>query len=414
MFKSFDKTGRRRGGALRLVLFAAVLVATAAGAFYLGRSQSLASLQERDRESLELYAEALDVVRDDYVDQGALDSQKQARGAIEGMLDTLGDKGHTRFLTPEEREQNRAGLSGTYVGIGVQLEMSGDDVVVAAPIEGSPAEEAGVESGDVIVGVDGDSVRDEEVSGIVSKVKGPEGTRVEITVSRDGDERVFDLRREEIDSPVVTWARIPGTDTAHVLLSSFSEDAAEELRTAFEEARAAGAERFVLDLRDNPGGRLDQAVEVAGFFLEPGSVAYVRKDASGGREEIEVEGETGLTGAPLAVLVNDGSASSSEIVAGALRDNDRATVVGETTFGTGTVLSEFELDDGSSILLGVAEWLTPDGDFIRETGIEPDVKVPEEEGDEPVSPTDWKGLSREEAFERDAQLRAAFEEIPDQ
>ncbi|QIN82376.1 PDZ domain-containing protein [Rubrobacter tropicus] len=414
MFGSFDKAGRRGGGAWRLLAFAVVLVATAAGAFYVGRSQSPASLQERDRESLELYAEALDVVRDDYVDQGALDPEKQTRGAIEGMLDTLGDKGHTRFLTPEERKQNQAGLSGTYVGIGVQLEMRGDDVVISAPIEGSPAEEAGVESGDVVVGVDGEGVRGEEISGIVSKVKGPEGTRVELTVSRDGEERVFDLRREEIDSPVVSWARIQGTDVAHVLLSSFSNDAAEELRDAFGEAKAAGAERFVLDLRDNPGGRLDQAVEVAGFFLEPGSVAYVRKDASDGREEVEVEGEPGLTDAPLVVLVNEGSASSSEIVAGALRDNDRATVVGQTTFGTGTVLSEFELDDGSSILLGVAEWLTPDGDFIRETGIEPDVTVPPEKGDEAVSPSDLRNLSREEAFERDAQLRAAFEQMPDQ
>ena len=397
---------------MRLLVFVGILVATAAGAFYVGRSQSPAALQERDRESLELYAEALDVVRDDYVDQGALDPEKQTYGAIEGMLDTLGDEGHTRFLTPEEREQNQAGLSGTYVGIGIQLETRGDDVVVTAPIEGSPAEEAGVESGDVVVGVDGESVRDEEISGIVSKVKGPEGTRVELTVSRGGDERVFDLRREEIDSPVVTWARIPGTDVAHVLLSSFSDDAAEELRGAFEEAKAAGARRFVLDLRDNPGGRLDQAVEVSGFFLEPGSVAYVRKDASGEREPVEVEGEPGLTDAPLVVLVNEGSASSSEIVAGAIRDNDRATVVGQTTFGTGTVLSEFELDDGSSILLGVAEWLTPDGDFIRETGIEPDVKVPQEEGNESVSPTDLRDLSREEALERDAQLRSAFEELP--
>jgi carboxyl-terminal processing protease len=399
---------------LRLLVFVGILVATAAGAFYAGRSQSPAALQERDRESLELYAEALDVVRDDYVDQGAIDPEKLTYGAIEGMLDTLGDEGHTRFLTPEEREQNQEGLSGTYVGIGVQLEAREDDVVVTAPIEGSPAEEAGVESGDVVVGVDGRSVRDEEISGIVSKVKGPEGTRVKLTVSRNGSERDFDLRREEIDSPVVTWARVPGTDVAHVLLSSFSDDSAEELRAAFGEAREAGARRFILDLRDNPGGRLDQAVEVAGFFLEPDSIAYVRKDASGGREEIGVEGEPGLTDAPLVVLVNDGSASSSEIVAGALRDNDRATVVGQTTFGTGTVLSEFELDDGSSILLGVAEWLTPDGDFIRETGIEPDVKVPQEEGDETVSPTDLREISREEAFERDAQLRAAFEELPDQ
>jgi len=399
---------------LRLLVFAGILVATAAGAFYAGRSQSPATLEQRDQESLDLYAEALDVVRDDYVDQGAVDPEKLTYGAIEGMLNTLGDKRHTRFLTPEEREQNQEGLSGTYVGIGVQLEAREDDVVVTAPIEGSPAEEAGVESGDVVVGVDGRSVRDEEISGIVSRVKGPEGTRVKLTVSRNGNERVFDLRREEIDSPVVTWARVPGTDVAHVLLSSFSDDSAEELRAAFGEAREAGARRFILDLRDNPGGRLDQAVEVAGFFLEPDSIAYVRKDASGGREEIGVEGEPGLTDAPLVVLVNDGSASSSEIVAGALRDNDRATVVGQTTFGTGTVLSEFELDDGSSILLGVAEWLTPDGDFIRETGIEPDVKVPQEEGDETVSPTDLREISREEAFERDAQLRAAFEELPDQ
>ena len=414
MWSSLDKKGGRRGGVLRLLVFVAVLVATAAGAFYVGRSQSPATLGERDQESLDLYAEALDTVRDDYVDQGAIDPEKLTYGAIEGMLDTLGDEGHTRFLSPEEREQNQEGLSGTYVGIGVQLEAREDDVVVTAPIEGSPAERAGVESGDVVVGVDGQSVRDEEISGIVSKVKGPEGTMVQLTVSRNGTERVFELRREEIDSPVVTWARVPGTDVAHVRLSSFSDDAAEEMRTAFEEARAAGAGRYILDLRDNPGGRLDQAVEVAGFFLEPGSVAYVRKDASGERQEIEVEGTPGLLDAPLVVLVNKGSASSSEIVAGALRDNDRATVVGQTTFGTGTVLAEFELEDGSSILLGVAEWLTPDGDFIRDTGIEPDVKVEQGEGDEPVSPTDLREISREEAFERDAQLREAFEELPDQ
>lgn len=412
MWSSLDKKGGRRGRVLRLLVLVAALAATAAGAFYVGRSQSPATLGERDRESLDLYAEALDAVRDDYVDQGAIDPEKLTYGAIEGMLDTLGDEGHTRFLTPEEREQNQEGLSGTYVGIGVQLEVEDGDAVVSAPIEGSPAERAGVESGDIVVGVDGESVRDAELSGIVSKVKGPEGSEVRLTVSRGGSEKVFELRREEIDSPVVTWARIPGTDTAHVRLSSFSDDAAEELETAFEEARAAGAGRFIFDLRDNPGGRLDQAVEVAGYFLEPGSVAYVRKDASGEREPIEVEGDPGLTGAPLVVLVNDGSASSSEIVAGALRDNDRAKVVGQTTFGTGTVLAEFELDDGSAILLGVAEWLTPDGDFIRETGIEPDVKVPPDEGDEPVSPTDLGDLSREEAFERDAQLRAAYEELP--
>lgn len=412
MLKTSDKKGGRRGGALRLLVFVGILVATAAGAFYVGRSQSPAALQERDRESLELYAEALNVVRDDYVDQGALDSEKQTYGAIDGMLNTLGDKRHTRFLTPEEREQNDADLSGTYVGIGVQLEKEGEDVVISSPIEGSPAEEAGVRSGDVIVAVDGEDVTDEDVSGIVSKVKGEEDTKVELTVSRDGDRQTFDLERTQIESPAVSWARVPGTDVALVAFSSFSDDSAEKLRATFEEARAAGTRRFILDLRDNPGGRLDQAVESAGLFLKPGSVAYVREDADG-REKVEVEGDPVATEAPLVVLVNDGSASSSEILAGALRDNERATVVGETTLGTGTVLSEFVLDDGSAILLGVAEWQTPDGDFIRETGIEPDVEASLQTGDEPVAPDDLGGLSREEALGRDSQLRAAVDELSD-
>jgi carboxyl-terminal processing protease len=153
---------------------------------------------------------------------------------------------------------------------------------------------------------------------------------------------------------------------------------------------------------------------MAGYFLEPQSVVYIRKDASSEREEITVEGDPESTNAPLAVLVNENSASSAEILAGALRDNGRAPVIGETTFGTGTVLSEFVLRDGSSILLGVAEWLTPDGDFIRETGITPDVRVPLGEGTEPLTPDDVRALSREEILAKDAQLRKAYEELQGQ
>ena len=411
MWRETQTKRDRRGTAARVLVLAVLLAATALGSFYLGRSQSPASLGVEDRESLALYAEALDTVRDDYVDQQALDPEKQTYGAIEGMLDTLGDEGHTRFLTPEERTQNEEGLSGTYVGIGVQLEAEGDEVVVATPIEGSPADRAGIRSGDVLMAVNGESVRGEDISEIVERVKGPEGTAVRLTVLRGEEERKFDLERAEIKSPVVSWALIEGTDVAHVFLSSFSDESARELRGAFEEARSAGARRFVLDLRNNPGGRLDQAVEMAGYFLEPGSVAYVRKEASDGREEVEVEGEPGLTDAPLAVLINEGSASSSEILAGALRDNGRATAIGKTTFGTGTVLSEFVLRDGSSILLGVAEWLTPKGDFIRETGIAPDVEVKLGEGAEPLAPQEVRNLSREEALARDAQLRRAFEDL---
>ena len=409
------KTRRdRRNAVVRVLALVVVLLATALGAYMVGRSQSTATLDERDRESLALYAEALDTVRNNYVYQKDIDSKKETYGAIEGMLETLGDDGHTRFLTPEERKQNDQSLSGTYVGIGVQLEEENGEVVVAVPIDGSPAEEAGISSDDVLLAVDGKSVRGDEVSEVVEKVKGPEGTNVELTVRHDGERRTYDLQRAEIDSPVASWTLIPGTDVGLVLLSSFSDDSAQELQNAFEEARAAGARRFILDLRNNPGGRLDQAVELAGYFLEPESVVYIRKDASGEREEITVEGDPESTDAPLAVLVDGGSASSAEILAGALRDNDRAPVVGETTFGTGTVLSEFVLRDGSSILLGVAEWLTPDGDFIRNTGITPNVKVSLSEGTEPLTPDDARDLSRQDILEKDAQLRTAYEKLQGQ
>jgi carboxyl-terminal processing protease len=414
MWKS-TATGRDRHRTIaRVLVSVVVLLATALGAYAYGRAQSPAALGEEDRESLALYAEALDTVRDDYVDREAIDPEKQTYGAIEGMLDTLGDEGHTRFLTPEEREQNREDLSGSYVGVGVTLENEDEKVVVAAPIEGTPADRAGIETGDVVVAVNGESVRGEDISEVVEKVKGPEGTEVELTVLRGEKERVFDLERTEIEAPVASWILIPGSDVAHVRLSSFSNDSAEKLREAFEESRAAGARRFVLDLRNNPGGSLDQAVEIAGYFLEAGSVVYIRENASGEREEIEVGGGTERTDAPLAVLVNGGTGSSSEILAGALRDNDRAVVIGKKTFGTGTVLEEFVLRDGSAILLGVAEWLTPDGDFIRGSGIAPDVEVSLEEDAEPLIPSEARDLSREEILTRDTQLRQAFENLQDQ
>src|SRR5918997_2562971 len=178
MWKS-TAMGRDRWSTVVWVLVVVMLlIATAYGAYSYGLSQSPAALGEKDRESLALYAEALDTVRDDCVDREAIDPRKQTYGAIEGMLDTLGDEGHTRFLTPEEREQNREGLSGTYVGIGIQLEEEDGEVVVTAPIEGSPAERAGIEAGDVVVAINGRSIGEEDISEIGERVKGPEGTAV--------------------------------------------------------------------------------------------------------------------------------------------------------------------------------------------------------------------------------------------
>ncbi|HZC18127.1 MAG TPA: S41 family peptidase, partial [Rubrobacteraceae bacterium] len=209
-----------------------------------------------------------------------------------------------------------------------------------------------------------------------------------------------------------SWSLIPDTDVAHLRLASFSENSAAKLDEAILKARKAGAKRFVLDLRDNAGGLVGQAEEVAARFLPGGSTIYIRKDADGEEETAVPDGNKPLD-VPLVVLVNDGSASSAEIVAGALRDNGRAKLVGETTFGAGTVLIEHTLSDGSAILLAVAEWLTPNGDFIRGSGIEPDVEAELGEGQEPRTPDETEGLSKKEIFAEDAQLERAFEALPE-
>ena len=399
----------RRVVIVRVMALVLVMLVLMLAAYLYGLSRSPAGISEEDRESVTLFVEALRAVQEDYVDQEAVDPEEQTYGAIEGMIDSLGDEGHTRFLSPEEVEKSREAVSSTYVGIGVRLEEKDDEIVVKTSMDGSLAEKTGIRSGDVLVAVDGESVTGEEFEEIGQRIRGIEGTYVDLTVLRDEEEREFIVERAELEMPVSSWSLIPGTDVAHLRLSSFSENSAEKLEGTIAEAQSAGAERFVLDLRDNPGGLVEQAEEVATLFLPAKSDVYIRKDAEGSGEETSVPEDNEPLDVPLVVLVNEGSSSSAEIVAGALRDNDRAEVVGETTFGTGTVLSEYPLSDGSAILLGVAEWLTPNGDSIRGTGIEPDIKVELEEGQEPNTPNETEGFTREEIFEEDAQLERAFE-----
>ena len=408
------KVGRRRALTRRIALLLVVLVLVLAAYLY-GRSQSLAGISAEDEESVALYVEALDVVKEDYVGQEDIDPKKQTYDAIKGMLGSLDDGGHTRFLTPEEIEENREVLSNKYVGIGVRLEDKDDEVVVLSTLDSSPAEEAGIETGDVLVAVDGESVRGEDVKEIAEKVRGPEESRVELTVLRNGEEEhEFSIERAELETPAASWSFFPATDVAHLRLASFSEDSATKLDRAISEAREAGAKRFVLDLRDNSGGLIEEAGKVAAQFLPPGSTAYIRKDADGKEERTIVPKGNEPLDAPLVVLVSEGSASSAEIVAGALKDNGRARVVGEKTFGTGTVLKEYSLEDGSAILLAIAEWLTPNGDSIRGSGIAPDVEAELEEGQEPRIPDEVRGLSKEEVFAEDAQLERAFEVVQEE
>ncbi len=406
MWKYVTKRLNRHRALVRSVLFLLVLLALVLVAYLFERSQVLST---EDREGIALYAEALKVVKEGYINQKAIDPQKQTYGAIKGMLGSLDDKGHTSFLTPEEAEKNRERYSSKQVGIGVRLENDNDKVVVLDTIDGSPAQEAGVKPGDALVTINGESVRGMNIVEVADKLEGSEGSPVKLTALRGGEEHEFSLERVKLTVPAVSWNLIPGTHVAHLRLGSFSEDSSAEFEDAVSEARDNGAERFVLDLRDNSGGWVEQAEKIAARFLPARSVIYVQKDAAGREEEVTVPEDNRPLDVPLVVLVNVGSASSAEILAGSLKDNGRARVVGGKTFGAGTMLEERPLSDGSAIMLATAQWLTPNRDPIQGSGIEPDVKGGLEEGQKPRPPDQLRGLSRKETFAHDAQLKRAFE-----
>ena len=362
-------------------------------------------------EDFALFWEALQVIQERYVDREALDDTNLTYGAIRGMVEALGDTGHTVFLTPDEVQAQQDSLSGTLIGIGVMLGERGGRPVVMSVISGAPAEEAGVRSGDIILAVEGVSAERLGPEGIAERVRGLAGTPVTITVLHRGASEPEDITivRQRIQVEPVSWSFVPGTSIADVRLIQFSSGAADALRTALEEAIAGGAEAIVLDLRSNPGGLVDEAVGVASHFLDEG-VVYQRRDASGGEAPVEVRPDGLATDLPLVVLLDMGTASSAEIVSGAIADNERGTLVGEQTFGTGTVLNTIELSDGSAVRVGIERWLTPDGELIFDRGIAPDEVVELPVDGELLEPSDLSELSPEAfASSSDNQLQRAVE-----
>jgi len=257
------------------------------------------------------------------------------------------------------------------------VEMRSGEVVVVAPFDGSPAQVAGLRSGDVIVKVDGKSVAGLSLREVVSRIRGPVETGLTLTVRdpRTDETRKLSLMRAEVALRSVTWHLLPEGAIAHLRIASFSRGTSNELGQALKAMGQAGASGLVLDLRNDPGGLLDEAVGVASQFLENGSVLQV-KDAQGRVHAVPTQKGLPICLLPMVVLVNAGTASAAEIVSGALQDAGRAALVGETTFGTGTVLQEFRLSDGSALMVAVEEWLTPRGRTIWHKGIAPDVAVP--------------------------------------
>ena len=324
-----------------------------------------------------LIREAWDTLHREYVGRDELDDRELIYGAIDGMTQAVGDTGHTDFMTPEEREQRNESLSGSYVGIGVRIDPTDEGLPkIVGVFKDSPAERAGLKVNDVITAVDGTATAGKTIDEVATLVRGEAGTTVSVTVRADGKgpERTLDIVRADVPIDPVAWTMVPGTTTALIKLEQFSNGSADKVVQALKDARAEGADRLILDLRGNPGGYVNEAVGIASQFLKSGLV-YVERNAQGDETKHEVSPDGVATDLPLVVLVDGDTASSSEIVSGALQDAGRATIVGETTYGTGTVLGEFELSDGSALRVGTVEWLTPSGRRIWHEGIAPDVAV---------------------------------------
>ncbi len=337
-----------------------------------------------------LFQQAWNTVDQNYVDRKAINYKEMSYQAIRAMLGVLHDTGHTRFLTPQDVQTENQQLSGKLIGIGVDLQQDArtKQIIISSTITGTPADKAGIKRGDIIVAVNGTDVVGKDINTVIPLIKGPVGTNVALTVKRPSTNQTltFTMKRAEIQVPSVISYYIAQDHIVHIQITQFSAGVSDQLKSALNRAKQEGAKSIILDLRDDPGGYLQEAINVASEFIGKGNV-FLEQDSSGQRTPQSVNGHSLDTTTPIVVLTNNNTASAAEIVSGALRDNHRATIVGVKTFGTGTVLDEFDLSDGSAILLGTSEWLTPNGQFIRDRGIQPNIEVNLNANVSPVTPS---------------------------
>lgn len=319
--------------------------------------------------------EAWDIVHEQYVDQ-PVDDVQLMRGAIDGMLSSLGDK-HTSYMDPDEYRQANIPLSGEYEGIGAWVDATGDFLVITGPMPGSPAEKAGLKTGDKIVAVDDQDMTGVDPNLVLRKVLGPAGTTVKLGIQRSGQDQPFDVSivRATITIPSVE-SKMLDHNVAYVRLNTFAEGTKADLHQALQDLMARNPAGLVLDLRYNGGGYLTTAIEVVSEFIPSGKVVMYEVQADGSRQTFAAEPGGLATTIPLVVLVNEGTASASEITAGAIQDYQRGTLVGVTTYGKGSVQNWIPLqDDQGAVRVTIAHWLTPKERQINDVGLKPDVEV---------------------------------------
>ena len=326
------------------------------------------------------------ILHEEFVEPESFNAVEHKRAAINGLLDALGDE-HTAWIPADVYHQTREDISGSFEGIGCTVNQNdAGEVVIIQPFDGSPAETAGLRSGDVIIEVDGESISGWSLQETVNRIRGPRGTVVVLRVRRAGGaEEDIAITRDRIIVPSVRSAQItdragePVLDIGYIRIQQFTPRTVEEVRELLDAARTSGIAKLIIDLRNNPGGLVSATVDTTGLFMDQGVVMRQVNRQGGERTYEDSAGGAGL-GFEIVILINEGSASGSEVMAAALRDHGRAVLIGQATIGKGTVNIERPLSDGSVLYVSIARWLSPDRQVIEGVGVAPDIEVVQPEG----------------------------------
>ena len=342
---------------------------------WFGATQYPYNVVPPDNLNLSLFYDAYNKLQENFIDKSKIDNQKVVYGAIEGMTKSLGDP-YTTFFDPGEARLFSSDLAGSFEGIGAEIGIKNDQLTVIAPLKGTPAEKAGLKSGDVILKIDDKDASHLSTDEAVNLIRGKKGTSVTLTMFRDGwsSPKDITITREMIKIPS-TNLEFKG-DVALISIYQFDESLPVDFKAEVHEILQSPAKKIIIDLRDDPGGYLEVAQEIAGYFLPKGQVVTIESFGQAKTEQqYKTAGNGELINYPTVVLINQGSASASEILAGALRDNRGVQLIGTKSFGKGSVQQVIDLRDGSFLKITVAKWLTPKGTSISEIGLTPDIKI---------------------------------------
>ena len=358
------------------VLITILLVVFVIG-FVLGKNQAVCKVCKPESVDFSLFWDAYNKLRQNFISPEKIDNQKILYGAIAGMTKSLGDP-YTDFFNPDQAKMFNQDLLGSFEGIGVEVGTKKEQLTVIAPLKGTPGDKAGLKAGDLIIKINSKNTSDMSEQEAVNNIRGKKGTEVILTIFRDGWNQTKEIKiiRDTIKVNSIDWELKDG-DIAYISIHQFDQSLSADFKKISFQILDSPAKKIILDLRNNPGGYLEVSQDIASWFLKPGQVVTIEDFGKNkNSQQYKAQGNNIFVDYPMVILINKGSASAAEILAGALRDNRNIQLVGEKSFGKGSVQKLVELNDGESFIkITIAKWLTPKGNSISEVGLSPDVKI---------------------------------------